>query len=71
MRSDMGTIIQFPDDFFRYSRDVRPASSQDATVIILPAVRVERHEDPSNDGSDSDSNSGKPSSRSRRRRGSR
>jgi hypothetical protein len=66
----MGTIIQFPDDFFRYSRDVRPASGEDATVIILPTVRVERHEDPTNDGSDSDSNSGKPS-RSRRRRGSR
>jgi hypothetical protein len=65
----MGTIIQFPDDFFRYSRDVRPASGKDATIIILPSIRVERQSDSSPDGTDPNTTSSSP--RSRRRRGSR
>ena len=64
----MGTIIQFPEGN-RFSRDVRPgAQGEDATVIILPAVRVERQE-PSVDGSDPRNNNSSP--RSRGRRGSR
>jgi hypothetical protein len=65
----MGTIIQFPDSM-RFSRDVRHgAQGEDATIIILPAVRVERHSDSSADGSDPNTKDSSP--RSRRRRGSR
>jgi hypothetical protein len=62
----MGTIIQFPDEFFRYSRDVRPASGEDATILILPSIRVERQTGPSTEGPDDT----KSPPRSRRRRGS-
>jgi hypothetical protein len=65
----MGTIIQFPDGF-RHLRDARPGGqSEDATIIILPAVRVERHAESSADGSDPHTKDSSP--RSRRRRGSR
>jgi hypothetical protein len=65
----MGTIIQFPDGF-RHLRDVRPGGqSEDATIIILPSVRVERHPESSADGSDPHSKDSSP--RSRRGRGSR
>jgi hypothetical protein len=68
-REAMGTIIQFPDGM-RYSRDLRHGGqSEDATIIILPAVRVERHADTSADGSDPNTKDSSP--RSRRRRGSR
>jgi hypothetical protein len=41
----MGTIVQFPDTL-RISRDNRPVSlGENATVIILPSIRVERHPD--------------------------
>jgi hypothetical protein len=64
----MGTIIQFPDGY-RHSRDVRPGGqSEDATIIILPSIRVERHAEPSADGSGPRTTD---SSGSRRRRGSR
>lgn len=65
----MGTIIQFPDGH-RPLRDLRTgAHGEDATIIILPAIRVERHPDSSADGSDPHSKDSSP--RSRRRRGSR
>jgi hypothetical protein len=67
-REAMGTIIQFPDSN-RYSRDSRHGGqSEDATIIILPSVRVERHAE-SADGSDPNTKDSSP--RSRRRRGSR
>lgn len=66
--SDMGTIIQFPDDT-RLSRDGRPVSQgADATIIILPTIRIERHGDAAADGSDpadGDSRSGPRRRRSR------
>jgi hypothetical protein len=68
-RSDMGTIIQFPNGY-RHSRDLRPGGqSEDATIIILPSIRVERHPEFSADGADPHTKDSSP--RSRRRRGSR
>jgi hypothetical protein len=64
----MGTIIQFPDGY-RMSRDIRPGTqSEDATIIILPSIRVERHSDASADGTDPTTNDTRPR---RGRRGSR
>ncbi len=61
----MGEVIQFPDDAgtMRGGRYV-DASSEPATVIILPVVRVER--DP--DNSSADPASGSTAGRRRRRR---
>jgi len=41
----MGTIVRFPDDgrIVRFGRADAPAES--ATVIILPVVRIERHDE--------------------------
>lgn len=40
----MGTIVKFPDEgrIVRFGRADAPSS---ATVIILPVVRIERHDD--------------------------
>jgi len=45
LAADMGTIVKFPDEgrIVRFGRADMPAES--ATVIILPAVRIERHDD--------------------------
>ena len=61
----MGEIIQFPDDAgtMRGGRYI-DASSEPATVIILPVIRVER--DP--DDTSADPASGSSSGRRRRRR---
>jgi hypothetical protein len=65
----MGTIIHFPDGL-RPSRDIRSGGpGEDAVIIILPSIRVERHADASADGFDPTTNDTTP--RSRRRRGSR
>jgi hypothetical protein len=65
----MGTIIQFPDGS-RQGRDARPATQhEDATIIILPSIRVERHPNSPADGSGPPSKDSSP--RSRGRRGSR
>jgi hypothetical protein len=62
----MGTIIQFPEAS-RLSRDSRSVTpSDDATVIILPSIRIERHpEQPDGGPTTTDSRPG------RRRRGHR
>jgi hypothetical protein len=41
----MGTIVKFPDEgrIVRFARADMPEES--ATVIILPVIRIERHED--------------------------
>ena len=61
----MGEVIQFPDDAgtMRGGRYV-DASSEPATVIILPVIRVER--DP--DDTSADPASGSSPGRRRRRR---
>jgi hypothetical protein len=42
----MGTIVKFPDEgrIVRFGRVELPLES--ATVIILPVVRIERHDEP-------------------------
>lgn len=64
----MGEVIQFPDEagYTRRGRYV-DASSEPATVIILPVVRVERIEDTPTKEKPSAGNSG----RRRRRRAAR
>jgi hypothetical protein len=44
--SKMGTIVKFPDEgrIVRFSRI--DAAEESATVIILPVVRIERHNAP-------------------------
>jgi hypothetical protein len=65
----MGTIIQFPDGS-RLGRDARAgAQGEDATIIILPSIRVERHPESPADGSGPNTKNSSP--RSRGRRGSR
>ena len=65
----MGTILHFPDNL-RFSRDSRPiARSEDATVIILPSIRIERHPDQPSGSSDPTTTDSSP--RGRRRRGTR
>lgn len=61
----MGEVIRFPDDVgaMRGGRYV-DASSEPATVIILPVIRVER--DP--DDTSADPTSGSSTGRRRRRR---
>ncbi len=61
----MGEVIQFPDDAgtVRGGRYV-DASSEPATVIILPVIRVEREPDDTS----ADPASGNSSGRRRRRR---
>jgi hypothetical protein len=43
---NMGTIVKFPDDgrMARFSR--ADGAEESATVIILPVVRIERHDEP-------------------------
>ena len=62
----MGEVIQFPEEG-SYSRTGRyiDASSEPATVIILPVVRIDRGPDGTN-GSEPDA--GNSSGRKRRRR---
>jgi hypothetical protein len=62
----MGEVIQFPDEtgFGRGGRYI-DASSEPATVIILPVIRIERDPDGSN-GLEPDS--GNSNGRRRRRR---
>lgn len=40
----MGTIIEFPADAASRRRD-DSASAGPATVLILPSIRIERHDD--------------------------
>jgi hypothetical protein len=44
--ANMGTIIKFPDEgrIVRFGRV--DAAEESATVIILPVVRIERHDEP-------------------------
>lgn len=65
----MGTIIQFPDAGRTVKSGAAWAPSEGATVIILPAVRIERHSNSPNDGFDP--NATNPPAGTRRRRGSR
>ncbi len=43
---NMGTIVKFPDEgrIVRFGR--LDAAEESATVIILPVVRIERHDEP-------------------------
>jgi hypothetical protein len=41
----MGTIVKFPDEG-RIVRFGRAGADESATVIILPVVRIERHDEP-------------------------
>ena len=43
--ADMGTIVKFPDDG-RVVRFGRAEGEESATVIILPVIRIERHDEP-------------------------
>jgi hypothetical protein len=42
----MGTIVKFPDDgrVVRFGR--ADGAEESATVIILPVIRIERHDEP-------------------------
>jgi hypothetical protein len=46
LAANMGTIVKFPDEgrIVRFGRTDVP--DEFATVIILPVVRIERHDDP-------------------------
>ena len=48
----MGTIVKFPDEgrIVRFGRVDVPEES--ATVIILPVVRIERHDPPDSDSAE-------------------
>jgi hypothetical protein len=59
----MGTLIRFPDVKFSTSASVR---AEPGVVVILPVVRVERHDDPTTGHSAPDA--GAPGSRGGRRR---
>jgi hypothetical protein len=51
---EMGTIIEFPADAVsrRLGSTMETAPRQgSATILILPAIRIERHHDETNDGS--------------------
>lgn len=62
----MGIIIPFPDSL-RFARDHRPVTrNEDATIIILPSVRIERHPEPPSGGSDPTSTDSTPRRRTRR-----
>jgi hypothetical protein len=43
--ANMGTIVKFPDDgrIVRFGR--AEAADESATVIILPVIRIERHDE--------------------------
>ncbi len=43
----MGTVITFPAE--RPARSINPVEyrAEHATVVILPVIRIERHDDPS------------------------
>lgn len=45
----MGNIIQFPEGN-RLAREMRPGEGEDATIIILPSIRIERHHEASPEG---------------------
>ena len=44
--ANMGTIVKFPDDgrVVRFGR--ADGAEESATVIILPVIRIERHDEP-------------------------
>ena len=63
----MGTLIKFPDE--RVAGDERGGERGDATIIILPVIRIERGSDEPSGGLES--GAGGASGRKRRRRGSR
>jgi hypothetical protein len=46
LTANMGTIVKFPDEgrIVRFGRAETPEES--ATVIILPVIRIERHDQP-------------------------
>jgi hypothetical protein len=48
----MGTIVKFPDEgrIVRFGRVDAPDES--ATVIILPVIRIERHDDQGTDAAE-------------------
>jgi len=48
----MGTVVKFPDEgrIVRFGRVYAPEDS--ATVIILPVVRIERHDEPGAEGAE-------------------
>ena len=60
----MGEVIRFPEDAGSSRGRYVDATTEPATVIILPVVRIER--DP--DGSSSEPHSGNSAGRRRRRR---
>lgn len=41
----MGTVIPFPDAWRVPSKRAIGASAESATIMILPVVRIERHDD--------------------------
>ncbi len=50
-KGDMGTVIAFPAE--RSGRgDLIEQRGEAATVVILPVIRIERHDDPSGIGPD-------------------
>jgi hypothetical protein len=61
----MGEVIQFPDEAGGRGGRYVDATSEPATVIILPVIRIDRGPDGSND---LEPKSGSPSGRRRRRR---
>jgi len=61
----MGEVIQFPDEAGGRGGRYVDATSEPATVIILPVIRIERGPDGSNG---LEPKSGSPSGRRRRRR---
>ena len=60
----MGEVIQFPDEAGGRGGRYVDATSEPATVIILPVVRIDRDPDDSTD----ESHSGNSPGRKRRRR---
>lgn len=62
----MGTIIQFPDAGRTVKGSAQWASAEGATVIILPAIRIERHPSSPTDGIDPNASNPRPRPGSRR-----
>lgn len=64
--ANMGTIVKFPDEgrIVRFGR--MDAAEESATVIILPVVRIERHDAPF--AGDAEPNSPPPAENGGRRR---
>ncbi len=70
--SDMGMIVEFPADAAirrRVPMAAIPALADKGTVLILPVVRIERHEpDTATAGDGREPNEGAPPRRRRKRR---